>query len=73
MPKDRRPPTMPNRTPAHEEEIILAEAVSRPCARSHGSTSRRPSQRAAASNTGVAAEIPLSSREPISLTEHERS
>jgi transposase InsO family protein len=30
MPKDRRPPTMPTQTPAHEEEVILAEAVSRP-------------------------------------------
>ncbi len=30
MPKNRRPPSMPNRIPAHEEEIILAEAVSRP-------------------------------------------
>ncbi len=30
MPKDRRPPTMPNRIPAHEEEVILAEAVARP-------------------------------------------
>jgi transposase InsO family protein len=30
MPKDRRPPRMPSQIPAHEEEIILAEAVSRP-------------------------------------------
>jgi transposase len=30
MPKDRRPPRMPNQIPAHEEEIILTEAVSRP-------------------------------------------
>lgn len=30
MPKDRRPPTMPSQIPAHEEEVILAEAVSRP-------------------------------------------
>jgi hypothetical protein len=30
MPKDRRPPTMPSRIPAHEEEVILAEAVARP-------------------------------------------
>jgi transposase InsO family protein len=30
LPKDRRPPTMPTQIPAHEEEVILAEAVSRP-------------------------------------------
>ncbi len=30
MPKDRRPPTMPTQIPAHEEEVILAEAISRP-------------------------------------------
>ena len=30
MPKDRRRPQMPNRMGAHEEEAILAEAVSRP-------------------------------------------
>lgn len=30
MPKNRRPPMMPNRIPAHEEEVILAEAVARP-------------------------------------------
>ena len=30
MPKGRRAPRMPNRIPAHEEEIILAEAISRP-------------------------------------------
>ncbi len=30
MPKDRRPPTMPTQVPAHEEEVILAEAISRP-------------------------------------------
>ncbi len=30
MPKGRRRPAMPNGIPAHEEEIILAEAVARP-------------------------------------------
>ena len=30
MPKDRRPRRMPSQIPAHEEQIILAEAVSRP-------------------------------------------
>jgi transposase len=30
LPKDRPTPTMPTQIPAHEEEVILAEAVSRP-------------------------------------------
>jgi transposase InsO family protein len=30
LPKDRRPPAMPTQIPAHEEEVILAEAISRP-------------------------------------------
>ena len=30
IPKDRRRPVMPTQVPAHEEEVILAEAISRP-------------------------------------------